>query len=81
MDISLSADFNKFVNEQMSTGLYKSVNDIIEEALSLLKIRKSISQERINAFNAEIQKGEDDIIAGRVMDGHTAFEQLIAKYE
>jgi len=81
MDISLSADFNKFVNEQMSTGLYKSVNDIIEEALSLLKIRKSISQERIDAFNAEIQKGEDDIVSGRYSDGEEFFNQLIAEYE
>lgn len=81
MDISLSSDFNKFVNEQMSTGLYKSVNDIIEEALSLLKLRKSISQERIDSFNAEIQKGEDDIVAGRYSDGNEFFKQLIAEYE
>ena len=49
--------------------------------MSLLKLRKSISQERIDAFNAEIQKGEDDILAGRYSDGNTFFKELIAKYE
>ena len=81
MDISLSGDFDGFIKEQMATGLYKSVNDIVQEAMSLLRLRKSVSQERINDFNAEIQKGEDDVIMGRVMNGKTAFEKLMSKYE
>ncbi len=81
MDISLSSDFDKFIKEQMATGLYSSVNDIVQEAMNLLKLRKSVPQERIDAFNAELQKGEDDIKAGRVMDGETAFKKLLSKYE
>ncbi len=81
MDISLSSDFDKFIKEQMATGLYNSVNDIVQEAMNLLKLRKSVSQERIDAFNAELQKGEDDILAGRYSDGDEFFKQLIAEYE
>ncbi len=81
MDISLSSDFDKFIKEQMATGVYNSVNDIVQEAMNLLKLRKSVPQERIDAFNAELQKGEDDIKAGRVMDGETAFKKLLSKYE
>ncbi|MBO6087648.1 type II toxin-antitoxin system ParD family antitoxin [bacterium] len=81
MDISLSNDFDLFIKEQMSTGLYKSVNEIIQEALTLFKLRKSISQERIDAFNDEIQKGLDDINNGRYSDGDEFFKELIAKYE
>ena len=33
------------------------------------------------AFNTEIQKGIDDIEAGRFSDGDEFFKQLIAKYE
>ena len=80
-DISLSGDFDGFIKEQMATRLYKSVNDIIQETMSLLRLRKSVSQDRIDAFNAEIQKDEDDIAAGRVMDGKTAFEKLMSKYD
>lgn len=80
MDISLNG-YDTFIKEQMSTGLYNSVNDIVQEAMSLLKLRKSIPQERIDAFNAEIQKGEDDIEAGRVMSGEVAFKKLLSKYE
>ena len=80
MDISLKG-YETFIKEQMSTGLYSSVNDIVQEAMSLLKLRKSISQERIDAFNAEIQKGEDDIETGNVMSGEIAFKKLLSKYE
>ncbi len=81
MDISLSSDFDNFIKEQMATGLYGSVNDIVREAMNLLKLRKSIPQERIDAFNAELKKGEDDILAGRYSDGDEFFKQLIAEYE
>jgi len=81
MEISLSRDFDNFIKEQMATGLYKSVNDIVQEAMSLFRLRKSVPQERIDEFNAEIQKGIDDIEAGRFSDGDEFFKQLIAKYE
>ena len=53
MDISLNG-YENFIKEQMSTGLYNSVNDIVKEAMSLLMLKKSIPQERINAFNKEL---------------------------
>lgn len=81
MDISLSRDFDKFINEQMATGLYNSVNDIVQEAMSLLRLRKSVSQDVIDAFNAELEKGENDIKAGKVIDGELAFKKLLSKYE
>jgi putative addiction module CopG family antidote len=80
MDISLNG-YENFIKEQMSTGLYNSVNDIVNEAMSLLKLKKSISKERIDALNADIQMGIDDIKAGRTMDGETAFKKLMSKYE
>jgi putative addiction module CopG family antidote len=80
MDISLNG-YENFIKEQMSTGLYNSVNDIVNEAMSLLKLKKSISKERIDALNADIQMGIDDIKAGRTIDGETAFKKLMSKYE
>lgn len=81
MDISLNGDFEKFINEQMATGAYNSANDIIQEALSLLISKKQIPVERIAELNKEIELGLADLEAGRVMDGETAFRELLAKYE
>lgn len=80
MDISLNG-YENFIKEQMATGLYNSVNDIVREAMSLLKLKKSVSEKRLDMFNAEIRKGEEDILAGRYTDADQFFKDLMAKYE
>lgn len=37
-------------------------------------------EEKLAALRAAIQKGRDDIAAGRVIDGETAFANLAAKH-
>ena len=37
-------------------------------------------EEKLAALRAAIQRGRDDIAAGRVIDGETAFAQLAAKH-
>ena len=81
MEISLNRDFDKFINEQMASGLYKSVNDIIQEALSLLITRKSIPQARIDMLNADIEEALNELEQGKFQDGHEVMRKLIAKYE
>ena len=81
ISISLSSDFDKFIKEQMETGLYNSVNDIIQEAMTLLVERKAVQQEELTALIAELEKGEEDIKAGRYSDADEFFQELISEYE
>ncbi len=81
ISISLSSDFDKFIKEQMETGLYNSVNDIIQEAMTLLVKRKAVQQEELTALIAELEKGEEDIKAGRYSDADEFFQELISEYE
>ena len=81
MEISLNSDFDKFINEQMATGLYKSINDIVNDAMKIYIEIKTSSQSQIDMLNAEIQRGIDDYEMGRYMDGMTAYKKLMAKYE
>ncbi len=81
MDISLNSDFDKFINEQMATGLYKSINDIVNDAMKIYIEIKTSSQSQIDMLNSEIQRGIDDYEMGRYMDGMTAYKKLMEKYE
>ena len=81
MEISLNSDFDKFINEQMATGLYKSISDIVNDAMKIYIEIKNSSQSQIDMLNAEIQRGIDDYEMGRYMDGMTAYKKLMAKYE
>ena len=81
MEISLNSDFDKFINEQMATGVYKSISDIVNDAMKIYIEIKTSSQCQIDMLNAEIQRGIDDYEMGRYMDGMTAYKKLMAKYE
>lgn len=81
MEISLNSDFDRFINEQMATGLYKSISDIVNDAMKIYIEIKTSSQSQIDMLNAEIQQGIDDYEMDRYMDGVTAYKKLMAKYE
>ena len=77
MEIALSADNMKFIENQVAAGIYKSFDDAVNAFVS----KFVISEERINALNVDIQKGLDDYDAGRYSDADEFFQELIAEYE
>ncbi|MBQ9246739.1 type II toxin-antitoxin system ParD family antitoxin [bacterium] len=81
MDISLNGDYDKFIKEQIASGVYKSVNDLVNDALHVFIEIKTNSQEQIDMLNAEIQRGINDYEAGRYQDAKSAYQKLMAKYE
>lgn len=78
MNISLTPTLEKYVQDKVASGLYNSVSEVIREALRMMASKEKISQERIVQLNKEIEEGWDDTV---ILDGHTAMEKLIKKYE
>lgn len=78
MNISLTPALEKYVNDKVSTGLYNSVSEVIREAIRLLMSKETISQERIEMLNKDIEEGLNDPIS---YDGVTSFKKLMEKYE
>ena len=78
MNIYLTPALEKFVQEKVSTGLYNSVSEVIREAIRLLISKETISQERLNMLNKDIEEGLNDPIS---YDGHYAMRKLMKKYE
>ncbi len=78
MNISLTPTLEKFVQDKVASGLYNSVSEVIREALRMMASRDKISQERIAQLNKEIEEGWNDTV---ILDGHSAMENLIKKYE
>ena len=78
MNISLTPTLEKFVQDKVASGLYNSVSEVIREALRLLASKEGVSKERIAQLNKEIEEGWNDTV---ILDGHSAMENLIKKYE
>ena len=78
MNISLTPTLEKFVQDKVASGLYNSVSEVIREALRMMASKDKISQERIAQLNKEIEEGWNDTV---ILDGYSAMEKLIKKYE
>ena len=80
MDISLSPDNEKFLQSQIAAGIYKSINEAINAAISIAIVETSISQKRINEFNNEVEIGWEAMENSDVLDGEAVMEEFRKKY-
>jgi antitoxin ParD1/3/4 len=65
MNISLTPELEKFVEEKVESGLYNNANEVIREGLRLLKEHDEI---RMN-WREQIERGWLQAQAGQVVDG------------
>lgn len=66
MHISLTDRLEAWVREKVDSGLYNNASEVIREALRAKILADQTYQEKLDALKAEIQKGVDDVEAGRV---------------
>ena len=59
MNVSLTPDLEKYVQEKVDTGRYRSSSEVVREALRLLEERDQEREHRLAKLRAEIQKGVD----------------------
>lgn len=57
MNVSLTPELEKFINEKVTSGLYQSASEVIREGLRLLKDQDALRQIRLNELQQQIQAG------------------------
>lgn len=79
VNIILNERLTSFVKEKIATGNYNSSEDVVKEALRLLKEQ----DDKKLILKAEIQKGIDSIAAGRytTQTMEEIFDEAIDKYD
>jgi antitoxin ParD1/3/4 len=73
MNVSLTPELERLVNEKVESGLYQTASEVVREALRLLKER-DLTREQLRA---DVQAGVDQLARGesRTLD-KTAGRQL-----
>lgn len=69
MNVSLTPELEQIVRLKVESGLYNSSSEVVREGLRLLQQRDQMRERKLEALRQEIQKGIDDLEAGRVRDG------------
>ncbi len=54
MNVSLTAELDKFVADKVASGRYTSASEVVREALRLLEEHDRARGERLSAFNREL---------------------------
>ena len=65
MTIHISKDLETRIREKVRGGDYRSEDDVIEAALTLLDARDVLDDRELARLRAELDKGLDDIEQGR----------------
>lgn len=83
MNVSLTPELERIVDQKVKSGLYNSASEVVREGLRLLQQRDEMREAKLSALRAEIQKGIDDLEAGRFREGAEVMadvkERLLAR--
>lgn len=68
MNISLSPELERLINEKVSSGLYNSASEVISESLRLLHEQDLLKQIRRDELRREIMLGAEQIKNGEFVE-------------
>ncbi|MDX2241563.1 MAG: type II toxin-antitoxin system ParD family antitoxin [Leptolyngbyaceae cyanobacterium bins.302] len=57
MNVSLTPELEKYINDKVASGLYHSASEVIREGLRLLKDQDALREIRLNELRQQIQVG------------------------
>jgi len=78
MNISLTPELEKLVNDKLQSGLYASASEVIREALRLLQERDELKRQELEAVRAKIRRGVEQLDRGEGVPARVAVARLRA---
>jgi len=76
MTVTLTAEQEKFIAEQLESGHYRSAADVIAQGLGMLRVQEEFIRSNATALREKIASGIDQIRRGQVVDGKAAIQSL-----
>jgi antitoxin ParD1/3/4 len=79
MTVTLTAEQEKFVAEQLAGGHYRSATDVVAQSLGMLRAQEEFIRSNVAELREKIATGMEQIRRGEVVDGRTAIQNLREK--
>lgn len=79
MTVTLTAEQEKFIAEQVGSGHYQSAADVIAQSLGLLRAQEEFIRANATELREKIARGLQQIQRGETVDGKTASAKLREK--
>jgi antitoxin ParD1/3/4 len=79
LDISLAADLERFVADQVSRGHYSNASEVIADSLRLLRLQEDTDDTALEELRQKLRRGAAEAERGELVDGEQFLDQLIAR--
>ena len=79
MNISLTSELEKFVQDKVNSGMYTSASEVIRESLRVLRAYEDVQTHRIQQLNEEIAMGMKQLDSGQKILAKDSYKKLKAK--
>lgn len=79
MNISLTPELERFIQEKVACGMYTSASEVIRESLRLMHTHDDVQKQRIWDLSRAIDIGMEQLSQKRVVDGPTSREKMKRK--
>ncbi|HSI32641.1 MAG: type II toxin-antitoxin system ParD family antitoxin [Phycisphaerae bacterium] len=79
LNVSLTPELEKFVQERVSTGRYQTASEVVREGLRLLEQQERTREEALSALKGKLLRAAGQAERGEVVDGEQFVDALMAK--
>jgi antitoxin ParD1/3/4 len=79
MTVTLTAEQEQFIAEQLKGGHYHSAGDVIAQSLGMLRAQEEFIRSNVVELREKIASGMEQIRRGEVVDGRAAIQNLREK--
>jgi antitoxin ParD1/3/4 len=79
MTVTLTAEQEKFIAEQLKGGHYRSADDVVAQSLGMLRAQEEFIRSNVAELREKIAVGLEQVKRSEVVDGRTAIRNLRGK--
>ena len=79
MNVSLTPELEKFLNDKVQSGMYSSASEVIQEALRLMQERDQFDSQQLELTRAKIRRGIEQLDRGEEVPESVAVARLRAQ--
>jgi antitoxin ParD1/3/4 len=81
MNVSLTPELERFVQDKVNSGMYTSASEVVRESLRLLHTHDGLQAQRINQLNQAIDVGLQQLNSGQKIPARESFDRMKKKID
>jgi antitoxin ParD1/3/4 len=79
MTVTLTAEQEQFITEQLKDGHYRSAADVVAQSLGMLRAQEEFIRSNVSELREKIAVGIEQANRGELLDGKAVIDALLEK--